>query len=56
MELIYDRQLMLSIVFDDGQEARTNTFEHRAAIDIGEIHTIAAVAENGENQIGRAHV
>ena len=51
MELIYDRQLMLSIVYDDGQEARTNTFEHRAAIDIGEIHTIAAVAENGENLI-----
>lgn len=51
IELIYDRQLMLSMVFDDGQEAKTHTFEHRAAIDVGEIHTIAAVAENGENLI-----
>src|SRR5699024_9543262 len=51
MVLIYDRQLMLSIVYDDEQEARTNTFEHRAAIDVGEIHTIAAVAEIGENLI-----
>lgn len=51
IELIYDRKLMLSIVFDDGQVAKTNAFEHRAAIDVGEVHTIAAVAENGENLI-----
>ena len=42
---------MLSIAYEDGQEVKENTFVNRSAIDVGEIHTIAAVAENGENII-----
>ena len=51
IELIFDRQLMLSIAYEDGQEVKEHTFENRSAIDVGEVHTIAAVAENGENII-----
>ena len=51
IELIFDRKLMLSIAYEDGQEVKENTFVNRSAIDIGEVHTIAAVAENGENII-----
>jgi len=51
IELIFDRQLMLSIAYENGQGVREHTFENRSAIDVGEVHTIAAVAENGENVI-----
>jgi len=51
IELIFDRQLMLSIAYENGQTVKEHTFENRAAIDVGEVHTIAAVAENGENII-----
>ncbi|MFJ7936542.1 RNA-guided endonuclease InsQ/TnpB family protein [Sporosarcina sp. NPDC096371] len=51
IELIYDRGLMLSLSFEDGQQVQDHSFENRAAIDVGEVHTIAAVAENGENII-----
>ena len=51
IELIYDRGLMLSIAFEDGQSEKENHFTNRAAIDVGEVHTIAAVAETGENLI-----
>ncbi|WP_313432357.1 transposase [Siminovitchia terrae] len=51
IELIFDRQLMLSIAYEDGREVKENQFVNRAAIDVGEIHTITAVAENGENLI-----
>ncbi|GIN71560.1 transposase [Bacillus sp. J14TS2] len=49
IELIFDRQLQLSIAYEDGQEVKGNSFVNRSAIDVGEVHTIAAVAENGEN-------
>lgn len=51
IELIFDRQLMLSIAYEDGQKVKELAFENRSAIDVGEVHTIAAVAENGENLI-----
>ncbi|MCG7337660.1 transposase, partial [Sporosarcina sp. ACRSM] len=51
IELIFDRQLMLSMAYEDGQKVKENTFANRSAIDVGEIHTIAAVVENGENII-----
>uniref|UniRef100_UPI0028AEC76A transposase n=1 Tax=Siminovitchia terrae TaxID=1914933 RepID=UPI0028AEC76A len=51
IELIFDQQLMLSIAYEDGREVKENQFVNRAAIDVGEIHTITAVAENGENLI-----
>lgn len=49
IELIFDRQLMLSIAYEDGQSVKEHAFECRSAIDVGEVHTIVAVAENGEN-------
>lgn len=51
IELIFDRQLQLSIAYEDGQEVKENSFVNRSAIDVGEVHTIAAVAENGENVV-----
>jgi putative transposase len=51
MELIFDRKLMLSISFEDGREEKENKFKNKSAIDSGEIHSIAAVSENGENVI-----
>jgi putative transposase len=51
IELIYDRGLKLSISYDDGLKPKTNDFPNRSAVDFGEIHAIAAVAENGENLI-----
>lgn len=51
IELIFDRQFMLSIAYENGQKVTEHDFENRAAIDVGEVHTIAAVAENGENII-----
>ncbi len=51
IELIFDRQLLLSIAYENNQIIKEHTFENRAAIDVGEVHTIAAVAENGENII-----
>lgn len=42
---------MLSIAYEDGQQVKEHDFTNRCAIDVGEVHTIAAVAENGENLI-----
>ena len=42
---------MLSIAYEDGKKVKENNFVNRSAIDVGEVHTIAAVAENGENVI-----
>jgi putative transposase len=51
IELIFDRQLMVSIAYENDQAVKEHAFENRSAIDVGEVHTIAAVAENGENII-----
>jgi putative transposase len=51
IELIYDYRLKLSISYDDGLESHQNLSQNRASVDMGEIHTIAAVSENGENLI-----
>ena len=51
IELTIDRQLMLSIAYENGQAVNKHVFENRSAIDVGEVHTSAAVAENGENII-----
>ena len=51
IELVFDRKLMLSLSFEDGKSEREHHSSKKAAIDVGEIHTIAAVAENGENLI-----
>lgn len=46
IELIFDRKLMISISYDDGVKPAENEFTHVAAIDLGEIHAIAASSTN----------
>lgn len=48
IELIYDRKLMLSISYDDGMVPQINPNTGCCAIDPGEIHSIAAYADNEE--------
>jgi putative transposase len=48
IELIYDRKLMLCLVYDDGVEPEVNHHLSTAAIDLGEIHAISSVSENNE--------
>ena len=47
IELIWKRKLMLAFSCDDGVVAKENNGHSVAAIDLGEIHTIAAVSEAG---------
>jgi putative transposase len=51
IELIYDRKLMLCLVYDDGVEPEVNHHLSTAAIDLGEIHAISSVSENSEGII-----
>lgn len=54
IELIYDekkRNLMLCLSYEDGQLPKENHHTRVAAIDLGEIHSIAAVAENSQGII-----
>lgn len=48
IELIYDRGLKLAIAFEDGLAPKENTAQGLAAIDLGEIHTIASVTDSGQ--------
>lgn len=52
IELIFDRKLMLSISYDNGNEAKElSDLQKYAAIDPGEIHTLAASTQSGEGVI-----
>ena len=51
IELIYDRGLQLAITYDDGKGPKENDNLSIAAIDLGEIHTIASVCDNGQGVI-----
>ncbi|HWQ71264.1 MAG TPA: transposase [Desulfitobacteriaceae bacterium] len=51
IELIYDRGLQLAIAYDDGQSPKENKNRGIAAIDLGEIHTIVSVSDNGQGVI-----
>ena len=51
IELIYDRGLKLAIAYDDGQYAKENNHQGLAAIDLGEIHTIASVTDTEQGVI-----
>lgn len=51
IELIYDRKLMLCLIYDDGIQPEVNNNEFTASIDLGEIHAISAVSENNEGII-----
>ncbi|WML36209.1 transposase [Clostridium sp. OS1-26] len=46
IELIYDRKLMLSIVYDGGSKEKENSGTNIASIDLGEIHSIVSTATN----------
>ncbi|MDA8210737.1 MAG: transposase [Clostridia bacterium] len=48
IELIWDGQLMLAISYEDGISPTANSHTGIAAIDMGEIHGIAAVADTGQ--------
>ncbi|MDA8213064.1 MAG: transposase [Clostridia bacterium] len=48
IELIWDRKLMLAISYEDGICPTANSHTGIAAIDMGEIHGIAAVADTGQ--------
>ncbi|USG64479.1 transposase [Brevibacillus ruminantium] len=51
IELLFDRKLMLAVTYEAEVESSTVSGEHRCAIDLGEIHTIAAVATTGKSVI-----
>ncbi|MHB8075637.1 RNA-guided endonuclease InsQ/TnpB family protein [Desulfosporosinus fructosivorans] len=51
IELVYDRGLRLAIAYDDGITPKENDHLGIAAIDLGEIHTIASVCDNGQGVI-----
>ena len=51
IEFVYDRGLWLCLSYEDGKQPKENHHVNRVAIDQGEIHTIAAVCENGESII-----
>lgn len=43
IELVYDRKLMVSISYEDGQAVQENHGTEIAGIDLGEIHSITAI-------------
>ncbi len=47
IELVWDRRLMLAISYEDGRKPQENNNQCVAAIDMGEIHGIACLADNG---------
>ena len=48
IELIWDRKLMLAVSYEDGRQPKENNGQGTAAIDMGEIHGIASLADNGQ--------
>lgn len=51
IELVYNRGLQLAITYEDGIERETAHGTQIAAADPGEIHSIAAVTEDGQGLI-----
>ena len=52
IELCYDNGLMLCITYDDGKQSPENIgFPETVGVDLGEIHSIAACATNGNSII-----
>lgn len=51
IELCYDNGLYLSVSFDDGQLPEERVGTQEAGVDMGEIHSFASIAENGEGVI-----
>ncbi|ACL18587.1 transposase, IS605 OrfB family [Desulfitobacterium hafniense DCB-2] len=48
IELVYDRGLKLAMAFEDGISPKANPAQGTAAIDLGEIHTLASVTDQGQ--------
>ncbi len=48
IELVYDRKLMVSISYEDGQAACENNGTEVAGVDLGEIHSIAATTTTNQ--------
>ena len=51
IELLWDGKLKLGLTFKSGIQAELKTTGQEAAIDLGEIHGIAAVTESGEAMV-----
>ena len=51
LEIIWENGLKLCMAYDDEQEPVENTNVNIASIDMGEIHSIASVAESGKGLI-----
>lgn len=51
IELIYDRGLKLAIAFEDSINPKENQAQGFTGIDLGEIHTIASVTDQGQGLI-----
>ncbi|UUZ81051.1 transposase [Paenibacillus sp. P26] len=47
IELAFDRKLMISMSYDDGNIAKENTGTEAVGVDLGEIHTITATSTAG---------
>jgi len=51
IELVFDRTLMLCLSYEDGNQGEENHNKNTAAIDLGEIHSIASVCETNQGII-----
>ncbi|CDX00547.1 hypothetical protein SDC9_09234 [bioreactor metagenome] len=51
IELVYDRGLKLAMAFEDGINPKENLAQGQAAIDLGEIHALASVTDQGQGLI-----
>ncbi|MDF2714198.1 MAG: transposase, OrfB family protein, partial [Paenibacillus sp.] len=51
IELVYDRELMVSISYDDGKTVSDNRGSQIAGVDLGEIHSIAATTTTNRSII-----
>ena len=51
IELVYKKELKLSITYDNGIEPIENIGTHQVGVDLGEIHTMSCYCTNGESLI-----
>ncbi|WP_025693115.1 RNA-guided endonuclease InsQ/TnpB family protein [Paenibacillus zanthoxyli] len=51
IELVFDRKLMISMSYDDGQAAADNLGNQTAGVDLGEIHSITATTTENKSII-----
>ncbi|MFB5761856.1 RNA-guided endonuclease InsQ/TnpB family protein [Paenibacillus medicaginis] len=51
IELVYDRKLMVSLCYEDGEVAKVNEGSEIVGVDLGEIHSIAATTTANQSII-----